>query len=103
MTEKTKLERIVAAGFALKGHWSIGPAGEPVFDHPVPSEAGVYAYVVDDEIFYVGSAQRGIGKRLRTYLLTQQRRTAFRIRGRIRQALEDGRKVAMYVIVPPPF
>ena len=62
--------QLVAGGFVRSGVWphdetngSIRVDGE----NRLPSEPGVYAYAVGGVVRYVGSAQRGLRRRLRHY------------------------------------
>jgi hypothetical protein len=90
-------------GFKLVGEWrNIPPSITPVIERieQLSRLPSVYAYVVDDVVCYVGSAQRGLHRRARTYEITKTLRTASRIREEIQAALTAGRKVQMFAITP---
>ena len=50
---------------------------------------------------YVGSAQRGLHRRFRNYILSQTMRTSQRVRGEIIEVLAGGRTVDIYTLLPP--
>jgi hypothetical protein len=61
---------LIAAGFMRAGVWRRDEvSGSVRFDGEaaLPREPGVYAYAVAGEVRYVGSAQRGLRRRLRHY------------------------------------
>lgn len=96
--------QLLEGGFIHVGAWEEDGTGSIVFkgDEPLPRDAGVYAYVVADEVCYVGSAQRGLRTRLRHYEIAKTLRTAHRIRQEVLALLAAGQRVHVYVIVPPP-
>ncbi len=97
----TDLER---SGFMRVGNWRLTAAGDGiVLDGKAERIAGVYAYVVDGVIHYVGSAQRGLHTRFRRYVTSQTMRTSMRIRGEIVGFLAQGRIVEVFVLSPPAF
>ena len=71
-------------------------------DQPLPKEPGVYAYAVGGVVRYVGSAQRGLSRRLRHYEIATTLRTAHRIRQEILALLAGGHEVEVFTIVPAP-
>lgn len=95
--------QLLEGGFVHAGTWEADGAGSIVFrgGERLPREAGVYAYVVADEVCYVGSAQRGLRTRLRHYEIAKTLRTAHRIRQEVLALLADDQRVDVYVIVPP--
>jgi hypothetical protein len=56
------LERLVSCGFERSGSWILDDAHRARFhaEIEIPKQPGVYAYAVDGEICYIGSAQRGL-------------------------------------------
>ena len=95
-----KTDRLIASGFELSGRWELDTASRARFIGEAPKQPGVYAFAVDGKVLYIGSAQRGIAKRLRRYEITEIRLTAFRVRALITEALRDGSEVAVFTIVP---
>ena len=86
----------------MSAQWKLDAAWRARLIGEVPKQPGVYAFAVNGKVHYVGSAQRGLAKRLRRYEITQTRLTAFRIRGLIRERLKAGARVAVLTIVPRP-
>lgn len=107
---KTRLEMIghtadlIEGGFIHAGIWGAEPGGSISYigDNPIPRDPGVYAYAVDGIVHYVGSAQRGLKKRLRHYEIAKTLRTVHRVRGEILALLSAGKTVDVFVMVPPP-
>jgi hypothetical protein len=88
------------AGFVRVGRWLAD--GETMrLDGKAERSAGVYAYVVDGDVRYVGSAQRGLHRRLRHYVNSKTMRTSTRIRTEIVGCLSKGSVVEVFALVPP--
>lgn len=66
------LKRLHAAGFRHAGRWARSGDGVS-FTCYAPEEPGVYVFVVRGRVHYVGAAQRGIARRLRSYHRKQRR------------------------------
>jgi hypothetical protein len=99
-------ERLLAGGFVRAGVWRVV---SDVFRlesvAALPRDAGVYAYVVDGTVCYVGSAQSGLHVRLRHYEIARTLRTAHRVREKIKELLADEKnihKVEVFILVPRP-
>ena len=94
---------LIVGGFTHADDWRLKPDGSrAVFCGEAPKEAGVYAFLVDGVISYVGSAQIGIKIRLRRYVLADNKRTSMRVRQAIEAELQVGRTVEVFAIVPEP-
>jgi hypothetical protein len=63
---------------------------------------GVYAFVVDGEICYIGSTQRGLHERLSHYQITQGKYTAARVRSEVLKVIKSGKKVEVFTYMPDP-
>jgi hypothetical protein len=92
--------RLISGGFVLSGRWELDPGSRPRFIGEAPIQPGAYAFSVDGDVSSVGSAQRGIARRMNTYEKTETKRTAYRVRGLIAQELSVGRSVEVLTIVP---
>jgi hypothetical protein len=95
--------RLIAGGFQRSGTWQLDPeSGSIRFfgESELPKAAGVYAYAIGDQVYYVGSAQRGLRHRLRHYEITKRLRTALRVRQEIISLLNGGRTVDVFTLVP---
>ena len=94
---------LIAGGFTRTGDWRLDKdKPRAAFYGDAPKEAGVYAYLVGGVISYVGSAQRGLKRRLRHYVLADNKRTSMRVREAIEAKLKAGLKVEVFTIVPAP-
>ena len=95
--------KLLDAGFIRIGEWTSVSEEVFVLDTSAPREPGVYAFVVDGVIRYVGLTQRGIRGRMAHYVRGQIRqRTSARIKGRILEALAQGSRVEVLVATPEP-
>jgi hypothetical protein len=64
---------------------------------------GVYAFVVDDIVVYVGLTLSALKTRLDKYRRRHKsQKTSSRINGRISQTLSEGKKVKVLVATPEP-
>lgn len=72
-------------------------------DAEAPIEPGVYVFVIDDGIAYVGLTNSGLRTRLDQYRRGYEgQRTNARVKDLIVQALARGRKVSVLIATPPP-
>jgi hypothetical protein len=95
---------LTRAGFVRIGEWRRTESGEGLrLEGEAERLAGVYAYVVDGEVRYVGSAQRGLHTRFRRYIATKTMRTSGRIKGKIIECLKKGSLVEVFTFSPPAF
>ncbi|USI76535.1 GIY-YIG nuclease family protein [Sphingopyxis sp. USTB-05] len=95
--------KLLDAGFIRIGEWTSVSEEVFVLDTSAPREPGVYAFVVDGVIRYIGLTQRGIRTRMAHYVRGHSRqRTSARIKGRILEALAEGRRVEVLVATPEP-
>lgn len=96
------VRKLLDGGFKHIGVWHACQNGLIEFHgiKPIPSNPGVYAYAVGDEVVYVGSAQSGLNKRFQHYKSSKKLRTASCIREAILERLSHGTRVDVYVIVP---
>jgi excinuclease UvrABC nuclease subunit len=70
-------------------------------DCVAPGEPGVYAFVVDEVIRYIGLTQRGLRGRMAHYVRGHSRqRTSARIKGLILAALRGGSRIEILVATP---
>lgn len=95
-------EALLAGGFTFLGNWQPTTDGRISIDHVLPEAAGTYAFVADGVAVYVGVATAGLGRRLRMYTRSSERRKTWaRIHGRIKHSLDEGVVVEVYVAKPP--
>jgi hypothetical protein len=95
-------EQLITTGFRLAGRWESRDGLTMIRSFEVGKAPGVYAYAVDGVVMYVGSAQRGLQRRMRHYEISLTMRTAAPIRATILECLGDGRSVEVYLLPDPP-
>jgi hypothetical protein len=82
---------LTSAGFRLLGGWTRDPEA-PCGSTPRLPVPGVYAFVVDDVVVYVGLTKSGLHRRFEQYRRGHKRqRTSARINDRIASTLADKR------------
>jgi hypothetical protein len=97
----TSPDVLTQAGFFAIGHWALVAGGGIEFVGLAPVEPGVYAFVMENSVVYVGISNRGLRGRMRQYRRGDPRqRTSCRINGLIKAALADGRAVSALAAVP---
>ncbi|WP_312356726.1 GIY-YIG nuclease family protein [Agrobacterium sp.] len=96
----TSWEVLLRAGFHFLGEWR-GENEDFQIDAKAPIDAGVYSFIVDDVVKYVGLTQRGLRARLDGYRRGYERqRTNARVKALIQEALAAGKRVKVLVAVP---
>lgn len=91
---------LLSLGFVEIGHWGLSEAGI-VLDGVPPNEPGVYAFILDDSIAYVGLTQNTLRARMGHYRLGHVRqKTSARVNMLIREALANGSKVHVLMCLP---
>ncbi len=101
--EDTSWKVLTEAGFQFVGEWTRDPESLLRLDAKAPAAPGVYAFVVDDIVVYVGLTLGGLKKRLDQYRRGHESQaTNLRINKRISQTLHEGKKVKVLVATPEP-
>jgi hypothetical protein len=101
--EDTGAKVLADAGFQFLGEWTIDPESLIRLDAKAPTAPGVYAFVVDDVVVYVGLTISGLRTRLDQYRRGHKgQRTSSRINGRISETLLAGKQVKVLVATPEP-
>ncbi len=94
---------LIGAGFSLLGMWTQPSSGEILLSANPPKDPGVYAFVLDGIVVYVGLTQTGLKVRLDAYRRGHERqRTSSRVKRLISEALSEHQKVEVLIAVPPP-
>jgi hypothetical protein len=94
---------LLRGGFRHLGDWVSLPDGEFELSVKAPVDAGVYAFLVDGWVKYVGLTQRGLRTRMGHYRRGHKRqRTSARVKGLIAAALSAGEKVSVLIATPQP-
>jgi hypothetical protein len=90
-------------GFQFIGEWTQDPERLLRFEAKAPASPGVYAFIVDDIVVYVGLTLSGLKTRFDQYRRGHKgQRTSSRINGRISETLLAGKKVKVLVATPEP-
>lgn len=100
--EATSWDVLRTAGFVFLCEWSCDSESALVLNAKAPTAPGVYAFVVDDYITYVGVTTSGLRTRLTQYCRGhEQQRTSARINKLIKSTLAAGKDVKILVATPP--
>jgi len=95
-------EPLLRAGFRYVGEWTLSDGGE-ISPPRASDEPGVYAFVLDDVVVYIGLASRGLQGRLAQYIKPgRTQSTNIRIKSLIRDSLAGKRHVGVVVATPEP-
>jgi hypothetical protein len=101
--EDTSWTVLTEAGFQFIGEWTHDPESLLKLDAKAPAAAGVYAFIVDDIVVYVGLTLSGLKTRLDQYRRGHtSQKTSSRINRRISETLHAGKKVKVLVATPEP-
>ena len=97
----TPVDHLLAAGFERVAAWQL--AGDAIVILDVLRRApAVYAFVVDGEIRYIGSASQHLPRRMREYASPGSLKVAGRLNGFIVDELRLGRQVEILAAFPEP-
>ena len=92
---------LLKGGFWRLGEWMSVSAEEFSLSTQAPKDPGVYAFLVDDVVKYVGLTLTGLRTRMGHYRLGYERhRTSRRVKGLILEALAKQRKVEILIATP---
>jgi hypothetical protein len=101
--ETTSSEVLLRAGFQFVGSWTQGPEGAIKLDTTATAEPGVYAFVVDDIVAYVGLTNNSLRTRFDQYRRGHEgQRTNARVKKLIVKTLSEGQQVKVLVATPEP-
>jgi len=101
--EDTSWEALTQAGFKQLGEWTRDSGSAISFDGQAPTSPGVYAFVVDDVVVYVGLTLNGLRGRFDQYRRGHKgQRTSARINGLIDRTLAKGKRVIVLAATPEP-
>lgn len=96
------IEVLIDGGFTRLGTWVADGVGGIALEVPAPREPGVYVFVVEGIIKYVGVSRAGIASRMANYRAGQKgQRTSARVKAIIAEHLTAGTVVEIYVALPP--
>jgi len=96
-------EVLLRAGFLFIGEWMLGNDGVISLGATIPTDTGVYAFVVDDIVKYIGLTRRGLRHRLRRLNASFTKRNSLaRVETLIAETLDSGKRVKVLVAAPDP-
>ena len=99
----TSWDVLTHAGFQFLGEWTREPESTLRLDSNAPMSPGVYAFVVDDIVVYVGLKLNSLRGRLDQYRRGHEGQlTSARINDLIAQTLSGGKRVKVLVATPEP-
>jgi hypothetical protein len=100
--ESVTAEFLIRAGFSVLGKWTQPSAGEILLSAKAPNDPGVYAFILEGVVVYVGLTQTGLRTRMDHYRRGHERqRTSRRVKGLIATALSEKKRVEVLIVVPP--
>jgi hypothetical protein len=101
--EDTTWTVLTTSGFQLIGEWTPDPESQIRLDAKAPTVPGVYAFIVDDMVVYIGLTLNGLKTRFDQYRRGHKgQKTSSRIKARISETLGAGKKVKVLVATPEP-
>jgi hypothetical protein len=88
------------AGFEKTGGFSTLKGGPELWRENIPGDPGLYLFVIDEEIYYVGKTQRSLRRRILAYRRALDRDFRRReVHNGLEEALDDGKKVEVYTLI----
>lgn len=101
-TQPIPVDTLLKADFNPVGHWELRNDAI-VLIGDIPTNPGVYAHVVNGEVYYIGLATMGLKKRLYFYGKPgKSQRTSIRINGLIKEVLGLNNRVDVIAAFPDP-
>jgi hypothetical protein len=101
-TEPVDAKFLLQAGFKLLGNWTLPTPGEISLSAKAPNNPGVYAFILEGVIVYIGLTQRGLRARMDDYRRGHERqKTSRRVKGLIATALSEKKCVEVLIAIPP--
>jgi hypothetical protein len=92
---------LLKAGFQRACGWNVDNTGRLVLTDPLPKDVGVYAFVKDGTVMYVGVATMGLAKRIYFYAKPGiSQRTSLRLNETIRAELQTGAQIGVLIARP---
>lgn len=99
----TSLDVLMNSGFQLLGEWMPEPESAIRLDGKAPLQPGIYSFVVNDRVVYVGLTISGLRTRLDQYRVGYEgQKTNARVKKLIAEALSGGQRVKVLVATPEP-
>jgi hypothetical protein len=101
--EDTAWTVLTGAGFQFIGEWAPDAESQIRLDAIAPSVPGVYAFIVEDIVVYIGLTLNGLKTRFDQYRRGHKgQKTSSRIKALISETLGAGKHVKVLVATPEP-
>ena len=102
--KNNNVSQLINAGFKETASWQLSTEGKLELPHNLPKTDGVYAFVMDQTVLYIGVATENLSKRLYFYSRPgKSQLTNIRINRLIRDQLEMNGTILIYTASPPDF
>jgi len=102
LRDDVAIDVLIDAGFERLGTWISDGSGGIALDTPASRSAGVYVFVVNNAIKYIGVSRAGIRSRMSNYRAGQAgQKTSARVNQIINEHVSAGISVEVYVAIPP--
>ena len=93
--------RLLDAGFEHASGWALDEAGLLILTRPLQKSVGVYAFVKDGAVLYVGVATMGLAKRIYFYARPgASQRTSLRLNDLIRLEVQSNAQIDVLIAQP---
>jgi hypothetical protein len=100
-TKEFKLEQLLSLGFEKLADWKLGGPTEIILEPKPPRKPGVYAFILDSRVVYVGVSERDLRNRLGFYAKPgPTMSTSIRVKKLILDALINGGLVSVAIMTP---
>jgi hypothetical protein len=100
MMDKERINNLIAAKFEKTGTWRRNEQQQAICDGSVPTSPGVYLFIVGGVVRYVGSAQRSLFARMKSYERRQRDRTSTRpVHAELGRAIDGSLPVEVHTLV----
>jgi hypothetical protein len=88
-------------GFAYGADWTAGDIGDLRLDRAAPDQPGVYVFVENDHVVYIGTTRRRLADRMRDYRLGHAGQlTSSRIKAALLLSLSQGNTLRVLFAAP---
>lgn len=93
--------RLLKSGFIYHCDWCLSDSDQLSLDRDAPAQSGLYAFVLVDEVVYIGTTRRKLSQRMGDYCRGHVgQKTSFRIKNKIVEALQNGKNVRVLFAMP---
>jgi hypothetical protein len=99
----TSPDVLTSAGFTSLGEWILDTRDGIVLNVDAPNESGIYAFIEENVVAYVGIANSGFRTRFEGYCRGHEKQTTnARVKKLIQQKVSKGRSIKVLIATPAP-